>query len=90
MLLLYYSVLIVPLFLKISQNSQENICTVVSFLSAASNFINEGTPGQCFPKLLTIFAKSSIVDDRLGFKHASVLPSFLFLLLPFYTTTIDS
>ena len=44
------------------------------FLSAASNFINEETPAQCFPKPLTIFAKSSIVDFRLGYKYASVLP----------------
>ena len=61
-------------FLKISQNSQENTCTGVSFLSAASNFINEVTPAQCFPKPLTIFAKSSIVDVRLGYKYTSVLP----------------
>ena len=62
-------------FLKISQNSQENTCTGVSFLSAASNFfINEETPPQCFPKPLTIFAKSFIVDFRLGYKYASVLP----------------
>ena len=61
-------------FLKISQNPQENTCTRVSFLSAASNFINEETPVQCFPKPLTIFAESSIVDFRLGYKYASVLP----------------
>ena len=53
-------------FLKISQ---ENTCTGVSFLSVASNFINEETPAQCFPKPLIIFAKSSIVDVRLGFKY---------------------
>ena len=66
-LLLYYSIQkqsngSVPLFLKISQNSQGNTCTGVSFLSAVSNFINEETPVQCFLKLLTIFAESSIVD----------------------------
>ena len=61
-------------FLKISQNSQENTCTRLSFLSAAGNFINEETPAQCFPKPLTIFAKSSIEDFRLGYKYASVLP----------------
>ena len=44
------------------------------FLSAASNFINEETPAQCFPKPLAICAKSSIVDFRLGYKYASVLP----------------
>ena len=49
-------------------------CPLVSFLSAASNFINEETPAQCFPKPLTIFAKSFIVDFRLGYKYASVLP----------------
>ena len=48
--------------------------TGVSFLSAASSFINEETPAQCFPKPLTIFAKSSIVYVRLGYKCASVLP----------------
>ena len=47
-------------FLKISQNSQENTCTAVSFLRAASNFNNEETPVQCFPKPLTIFIKSFI------------------------------
>ena len=62
------------LFLKISQNSQENACTAFSFLSAASNFINEETPAQCFPKPLTISAKSSILDVRVGYKYASVLP----------------
>ena len=61
-------------FLKISQNSNKNTCTGVSFLSAASNFINEGTPAQCYPKPLTIFAKSSIVDVRVGYKYAFVLP----------------
>ena len=60
--------------LKISQNLQENVCTGVSFLSAASNFINEEILAQCFPKLLTIFAKSSIIDVQLGYKYASVLP----------------
>ena len=49
-------------FLKISQNLQENTCTAVSFLRAASNFNNEETPVQCFPKPLTIFTKSFIVD----------------------------
>ena len=50
-------------FLKISQNSQENTCTGVSFLSAASNFVNEETPAQRFPKPLTILAKSPIVNS---------------------------
>ena len=63
-----------PLFLKISQNSQKITCARVSFSRVASNFIKEETPAQCFPKPLTIFAKCSIVDVRLGFKHASVLP----------------
>ena len=49
-------------------------CPRVSFLSAASTFSNEETPAQCFPKPLTIFAKSCIVDFRLGYKYASVLP----------------
>ena len=53
-------------FLKISQNPQENTCNGVSFLSTACNFINE--------KSLAIFAKSSIVDFRLGYKDTSVLP----------------
>ena len=55
-------------FYKIWQNSQENTSTGVSFLSAASNFINEETLAQCFPKPLTIFPKSSIVDVRLDYK----------------------
>ena len=59
------------MFLKTLQNSQKNACTGVSFLSATSNFISEETPAQCFPKPLTIFAKSSIVDVRLGYKYAS-------------------
>ena len=67
-------------FLKISQNSQENTCTGVSFLSAASNFINEETIAQCFPKPMTIFAKSSIIDVWLGCKCASVLPTDLKLI----------
>ena len=33
-------------FLKILQNSQENTCTEVSFLSAAISFINEESPAQ--------------------------------------------
>ena len=49
-------------FLKISQNSQDSTCTGVSFLSAASNFINEEIPARCFLMLLTIFGKSYIVD----------------------------
>ena len=60
-------------FLKISQNSQKSICTGVPFLACGSNFINEETPAQCFPKPLTIFAKSYIVDVRLGYKYDSVL-----------------
>ena len=49
-------------------------CPRVSFLSATSNFINEETLAQFFPKPLTIFTKSFIVDFRLGYKYASVLP----------------
>ena len=60
-------------FLKILQNLQENICTEVSFSSAASNFINEKTLTQCFPKPSTIFAKISIVIVWLVYKYASVL-----------------
>ena len=67
-------------FLKISQNSQENTCTAVSFLRAASNFNNEETPVQCFPKPLTIFTKSFIVDVWLGYTYASVLPCDLKLI----------
>ena len=59
---------------KILKISQENICTGDSFSIAASNFINEEIPAQCFPKSLTIFAKRSIVDVPLGYKYASVLP----------------
>ena len=63
------------MFLKISQNSQENTCTEVSFLIAASNFIHKETQAQCFPKpCFPIFVKSSIVDFRLDYKDASVLP----------------
>ena len=49
------------------------------FLYTASNFINEETPTQCFPKLfyMIIFAKNSIVDVWLGYKYASVLPLHL-------------
>ena len=61
-------------FLKISQNLQENTCTKVSFLSAACNFINEETLAQCFPKSLAIFGKSSGVDVRLSYKYTSLLP----------------
>ena len=50
-------------FLKIPQYLQENTCTGASFLSATSNFINEETPAQCFPKPLTTFAKSPIVNS---------------------------
>ena len=50
-------------FLKISQNWQENTCTGVSFLSATSNFVNEETPAHCFPKPLTILAKSPIANS---------------------------
>ena len=60
-------------FLKLLQNSPGNTCTRVSFLSAASNFINEETPAQCFPKPLSIFAISSIVDFQLGYKYARIL-----------------
>ena len=60
-------------FLKTSQNSQKSICTGVPFLACGSNFINEENPAQCFPKPLTIFAKSYIVDVRLGYKYDSVL-----------------
>ena len=62
------------LLLKFSQNSQENTCAWVSFLCAASNFVNEETPTKCFPKPLTIFAKNSFVGVRLGYKYTSVLP----------------
>ena len=55
-------------FLKMSQNSQENTCIGVSFLSAASN------SGIVFPEPLIIFAKSLIIDVRLGYKYTSVLP----------------
>ena len=57
-------------YFKILQNAQENTCTGVSFLSAASNFINEET----WPKLLTLFAKNSIVDIRLGYMSLYYLP----------------
>ena len=67
-------------FLKISQNLQENTCTGVSFLSAAGKFVNEETPAQCSPKPLTIFGKSSVVDTWLGNKYASVLPPDLKLI----------
>ena len=88
-------------FLKISQNSQENTCTGVSYLSATSIFINEETPTLCFPKALTIFAKSSIVDVQLGYKLSSrsktELERLSFVKVSdkncycvMYTTTIDS
>ena len=64
------------MFLQISKNSKENTCTGVSFLSAANNFINK----EYFPKSLTIFAKSSIVDIWLGYKCASVLTPDLQIL----------
>ena len=64
-------------FLKISQNSQENTCTGISVLSATGNFINEETPAHRFPRPLTIFAKTSIVDIPLGYTYATALPSDL-------------
>ena len=64
----FYPEAVVPrcsltVFLKISQNSQENTFTGVSFLSAPSNFINEETLTQCTPKSLTVFAKRPIVNS---------------------------
>ena len=47
-------------FLKNSQNLHGNTCTGFSFLSAASNFINEETPVQSFPKPLNSFEKRPI------------------------------
>ena len=61
-------------FLNILQNPQENTCTGVSFLITASNFINEVTLAQCFPKPLTIFTKRFIINVWLGYQYASVLP----------------
>ena len=69
----YYHICILPrgtrtevflktLFLKLSLSSQEN------------RFIIKGTPAQCFPKPLNIFARCFIVDIRLGYKYTSVLP----------------
>ena len=63
-------------FLKLLQNSQENTCTGVSLLSAASNFINEETPAQCFSKLLTIYTKSPIINSDW------VLPPYYWVLPP--------
>ena len=63
--------------LKISQNAQENACTGVSFLITVNNFINEETPEQCFQKPFTIFTKRFVVDVRLGYKYASLLPPAL-------------
>ena len=60
-------------FLKIVQNSLENTCIGIFFFNATSNF-NEEAPAQCIPKSLTICTKSFIVDVRLGYKYASVLP----------------
>ena len=60
-------VILKKVLLKISQ-------TGFSFLSGANNFIEEETPAQCFPKPSNIFAKSSFVDVRLGYKYISVLP----------------
>ena len=57
-----------------SLNSPENTSTGVSFLSSASNFINEETLAYYFPKPLTILAKISIADIQLGNKFASVSP----------------
>ena len=62
------------IFLKVSHNLQENNCSGFSALNAASNFINDEATAKCFPKLLTIFIKTFIVDVRLGSKHYSVLP----------------
>ena len=55
------------------QNSQEDTFNRVSFLIAASNFINEETLAQCFPKPLTIFTKKFIINVPLGYQYASVL-----------------
>ena len=70
---IHMEVFLKKLHFKILQNSQENTCAGVSFLSAASNFINEET----WPKSLTLFAKNSIVDIRLDYKYVSVLPADL-------------
>ena len=71
----YMEVFLKKVFLKISQNSQETICTGVSFLSDTSNFNNEDTPTQYFPKPLTVFAKTSIADVRLCHRCGSVYAS---------------
>ena len=44
-------------FLKISENSQGNTFTVVSFLSAASNFINDDDYGTVFSNTVDYFRK---------------------------------
>ena len=51
-------------FLKKSQNSQENTCTGIPFLSAST----------VFSKAVDYFCKSSIIDVWLCYKYASVLP----------------
>ena len=64
------------MFLKISQNSQGNTCTGVSFLNAASNFINEET--QVFQRHSVFQSRNYFREKpdpkfRLASKYASVL-----------------
>ena len=84
---------------NISKNSQENICAGVTSLRVTNNFINEEIFAQCFPKPLTIFAKSSIVDFLTQFllphNLRPIYKNFLLWkwvikLLPCYATTISS
>ena len=62
------------MFLKIPQNSLENTCTGVSFLSAACSFINEETQAVFFQSRWLFSQKNSVIDVRLGYKYTSVLP----------------
>ena len=61
------------MFLKITQNSLENTCTGVSFLSAACSFINEETQAV-FSKVVGYFRKKLRHRCWLGYKYTSVLP----------------
>ena len=51
-------------FLKISQNSQENTCNGVSFLSAASNCIKKGSPAHMFSVNFAKLLKTSVFIDH--------------------------
>ena len=75
------SVLSKKVFLKISQNSQENTCARVSFLiklqASACNFITKETLAQVFSCEFCEFSKSTYFEEHL-LTAASVLDFWIF------------